>query len=73
MEPMSLVTATPADGLRLAVQLTRHVAEMIQPDAEVQQQLREEYAQDSEEILEATAAATAMFAIIATANDYWRP
>lgn len=72
LDNFSLITDTPAEGLQLAVHLTRGVVSMIQPDEEVQNRLREEYAEDSEEILEATHTTTVMFGIIAAANNYWR-
>lgn len=68
----SLITATPEEGRQLAVQMARMVAEATQPDPEVRDNLRQEYAYDSGMLIAASQAVAIEFATIAAANNYWR-
>ncbi|GGH20731.1 Hexameric tyrosine-coordinated heme protein (HTHP) [Cribrihabitans marinus] len=68
----SLITETPAEGYDLAVKLARVAVKMTQPEAEIRERLRAEYAEDAERLIEASQVVATHFATVAAANNYWR-
>lgn len=69
----TLITPTPEEGRHLAVKMARLIIKLTQPDAEVRDQLRPTYANDSMMLLTIGQIVAAEFATIAAANNYWRP
>ena len=68
----TLKTDTPEDGYELAVKLARVAVKLTQPDAEVRDRLRAEYAEDAEALIAASQVVATHFATVAAANDHWR-
>ncbi|QKV96979.1 hypothetical protein HUT19_39165 [Streptomyces sp. NA02950] len=68
----TLITATPEEGRALAVKLARTTVKATQPDADVRQRLRPEYAQDAAGLISVAQVVALEFATIAAANGYWR-
>ena len=68
----SLITATPEEGMQLAVKMARLVIKLTQPDADVRTQQRETYASDPSMLISLGQTVALEFATIAAANDYWR-
>ncbi|SFT99193.1 hexameric tyrosine-coordinated heme protein [Sedimentitalea nanhaiensis] len=69
----SLITETPQDGYDLAVKLSRVAVKLTQPDAEIRDRLRPEYAQDAEALIAVSQVVATHFATVAAANGYWKP
>ncbi len=68
----TLKTATPEDGYDLAVKLARVAVKATQPDAEVRDRLRPDYAEDANSLIAVSQVVATHFATVAAANDYWR-
>lgn len=68
----TLITDTPQEGFELAITLSRRGVRYTQPDPEVLQRLRPEYAEDASELTAASQVIALNFQTIATANNYWR-
>lgn len=68
----TLLTDTPEEGRALAIMLARKTVAAIQPDADVRQQLRPDYAGNADSLTMAAHAVAVEFATIAAANNYWR-
>ena len=68
----SLITETPEQGYELAVKLSRMAVKMTQPDAEVRDRMRPEYAENSDALIAVSQVVATHFATVATANGYWR-
>lgn len=68
----SLITKTPDEGRQLAIKIARLTIKATQPDAEVRDRLRPNYAEDAGLLISIGAVVAAEFATIARANDYWR-
>lgn len=68
----TLHTASPQEGYDLAVKLSRVAVKLTQPDAEVRDRLRPEYAEDADALIAASQVVATHFATVAAANDYWR-
>uniref|UniRef100_UPI003B51C4C9 hexameric tyrosine-coordinated heme protein n=1 Tax=Roseovarius indicus TaxID=540747 RepID=UPI003B51C4C9 len=68
----TLETATPEEGYDLAVKLARFAVKLTQPDAEVRDRLRPEYAEDSDALIAVSQVVATHFATVAAANGYWR-
>lgn len=68
----SLITATPQEGYDLAVKLSRVAVKLTQPDADIRDRLRPEYAEDAEALIAASQVVATHFATVAAANGYWR-
>lgn len=68
----TLKTATPEEGYDLAVKLSRVAVKLTQPDAEIRDRLRPEYAEDSDALIAVSAVVATHFATVAAANNYWR-
>ena len=68
----SLTTATPQEGRELAILIARKTIAAIQPDVEVREKLRPDYAEDTSKLMQAGHIVAVEFQTIAAANDYWR-
>ena len=68
----TLITATPAEGRELAIMIARKTIAAIQPSAEVRQELRPDYENDSEKLMLAAQIVALEFQTVAAANNYWR-
>ncbi len=68
----TLKTDTPEEGYDLAVKLARVAVKLTQPDADVRDRLRPEYAQDSNALIAASQVVATHFATVAAANGYWQ-
>lgn len=69
----SLITETPEEGFELAVTMSRTGVRLTQPDVEVLQSLRQDYATNADSLTAASQVIAIHFQTIAAANDYWRP
>ncbi|EMQ95232.1 MAG: hypothetical protein CMP05_01660 [Xanthomarina sp.] len=68
----SLITKTPEEGRQLAVKMARLIIKVTQPDAEIREKLRPEYAEDAGLLIAVGQTVATEFATIAAANNYWR-
>lgn len=68
----SLITQTPEEGRQLAVKMARLIIKATQPDAEIREKLRPQYAEDAATLIAVGATVAMEFATIAAANNYWR-
>ncbi|WP_292294009.1 hexameric tyrosine-coordinated heme protein [Marivita sp.] len=68
----TLVTDTPEEGHALAVKLSRFAIKLTQPDADVRDRLRPDYAEDADALIAVSQVVATHFATISAANDYWR-
>jgi hypothetical protein len=68
----TLKTETPEEGYDLAVKLARVAVKLTQPDSEVRDRLRPEYAEDPEALISVSQVVATHFATVAAANGYWR-
>ncbi len=68
----SLITTTPEEGRQLAVKMARLIIKATQPDAEIREKLRPQYAEDASALISIGATVAAEFATIAAANNYWK-
>ncbi len=68
----TLITATPEEGYDLAIKLSRVAVKATQPDADIRDRLRPEYAEDAEALIAASHVVATHFATVAAANDHWR-
>lgn len=68
----TLITETPAEGRELAIMVARKTIAAIQPSAEVRKELRPNYEQDTQQLMQAAQIVALEFQTIAAANNYWR-
>lgn len=68
----TLVTATAEEGRALAFAIARHTIHNIQPDLDVLQGGRPNYATTPESLIAAGHVVAVEFATIAAANRYWQ-
>jgi len=68
----TLLTASPEDGRRLALDMALHTIYAIQPDDAVLKTGRQMYATDPDELIASSQVVAIEFATIAAANNYWR-
>lgn len=68
----SLITETPEEGRELAISIARKTIAAIQPDADVRERLRPEYAENADSLTAAGHVVAVEFATVAAANNYWR-
>jgi len=68
----TLVTDTPKEGYALGVKLSRFAIKLTQPDADVRDRLRPDYAEDADALIAVSQVVATHFATISAANDYWR-
>lgn len=67
----TLITSTPLEGRQLAIKLARKTIGAIQPDAQIRQQLRKAYAEDTAQLIASAQVVAVEFQTIAQANNYW--
>lgn len=68
----SLLTATPEEGRSLAIKLARLTVKATQPNDDVREKLRLQYADDAASLVAIAQVVSTEFATIAAANGYWR-
>ncbi|GIT86844.1 hexameric tyrosine-coordinated heme protein [Roseobacter sp. OBYS 0001] len=68
----TLITSTPQEGYDLAVKLSRVAIKMTQPDADIREKLRPEYAENFAALIGSSQIVATHFATVAAANGYWR-
>ena len=68
----SLMTKTPQEGFELAITMSRRGVKYTQPNSEVLQKLRPEYANNADGLTAASQVIAINFQTIAAANGYWR-
>lgn len=68
----SLITATAQEGFELAITLSRRGVKYTQPDMEVLQALRADYANSADGLTAASQVIAINFQTVAAANNYWR-
>lgn len=68
----SLLTDTPQEGRVLAIKMARKSIAAIQTDPEVRKNLRKDYAEDTEQLINIASVIALEFQTIAAANNYWR-
>lgn len=68
----SLITDTPQEGFELAITLSRRGVKYTQPDPEVLQRLRPEYAESADSLTAASQVIAVNFQTVSAANNYWR-
>ena len=68
----TLITATPQEGIELAVTLSRRGVKYTQPDVGVLKELRADYAHSADSLTAASQVIAINFQTIAAANGYWR-
>ncbi len=68
----TLITETPQEGFELAITLSRRGVKYTQPDMEILQKLRPEYAESADGLTAASQVVAMNFQTVAAANNYWR-
>jgi len=68
----SLITETPQEGRELALKMARKTIAAIQTDPAVRTKLRDDYAQDTRQLISSAEVVAIEFQTIAQANNYWR-
>ena len=68
----TLMTETPQGGYDHAVKMSRVAVKMTQPDAEIRERLRKEYATSFEALIAASGVVATHFQTVAAANNHWK-
>lgn len=68
----SLITDTPQEGRELAIKMARKTIAAIQTDPAVRAKLRDDYAQDTKQLISTAEVVAIEFQTVAQANNYWR-
>jgi hypothetical protein len=68
----TLQTKTPKEGRELAILLSRKAIAAIQPSEEVRRKLRDNYANDTQQLIQSSLVIAIEFQTIAKANNYWK-
>ena len=68
----SLITDTPLEGRELALMMARKTIGAIQPNADVRNALRGDYAENTAQLISAAQVVAIEFQTVAAANNYWR-
>jgi len=68
----SLITATPQEGRELAVKMARKSIAAIQTDPEIRKKLRDDYANDTKQLIDSANVIAIEFQTVAQANNYWK-
>lgn len=68
---LSLKTATPEEGYRLAIQLAQKGVPIVQPDEGIRRKLRQRYSRNADSIINIQLVIATYFQTIAAANNYW--
>lgn len=68
----SLITNTPQEGRALAIKMARKSIAAIQTDVETRKKLRDNYANDTSQLIASANVIAIEFQTIAAANNYWK-
>lgn len=68
----TLITPDPEAGFQLALKLSRLGVKFTQPEAEVRDRLRADYATSADSLTAASQVVAINFQTVAAANNYWR-
>lgn len=68
----TLQTKTPKEGRELAILLSRKTIAAIQPSKDIRAQLRDNYANDTQQLIQSALVVAIEFQTIAKANNYWK-
>lgn len=68
----SLITKTPQEGRELAIKMARKSIAAIQTDPEVRKKLRDDYANDTKQLIASANVIALEFQTVAAANNYWK-
>ena len=68
----TLTTATPTEGFKIAIKLSRMAIKATQHDAATRDRLRPDYAEDADSLIAVSQVVATNFATIAAANGHWR-
>ena len=68
----SLITKTPQEGRELAIKMARKSIAAIQTNPELRKALRNNYAQDSAQLIASAHIIAVEFQTVAMANNYWK-
>jgi len=68
----TLITATPQEGRELAIKMARKSIAAIQTDPETRKKLRNNYANDTSQLIASANVVAIEFQTIAAANNYWK-
>lgn len=68
----SLITNTPQEGRALAIEMARKSIAAIQTDVETRKKLRDNYANDTAQLIASANVIAIEFQTIAAANNYWK-
>lgn len=68
----TLISSTPQAGRELAILMARKTIAAIQTDAEKSKQLRQQYAEDTAQLISSAQVVATEFQTIALANNYWK-
>lgn len=68
----SLITATPQEGRELAIKMARKSIAAIKTDLEIRKKLRNDYANDTKQLIDSAQVIAIEFQTVAQANNYWK-
>lgn len=68
----SLITKTPQEGRELAIKMARKSIAAIQTDPEVRKKMRDDYANDTKQLIASANVVALEFQTVAAANNYWK-
>jgi hypothetical protein len=68
----TLITNSPQEGRELAIKMARKSIAAIQTDVETRKQLRQDYANDTQQLIASANVIAIEFQTIAAANNYWK-
>ena len=68
----TLITNTAQEGRALAIKMARKSIAAIQTDAETRKKLRDNYANDTAQLIASANVIAIEFQTIAAANNYWK-
>lgn len=68
----SLITKTPQEGRELAIKMARKSIAAIQTNPEVRKKLRDDYANDTKQLIASANVVAIEFQTVAAANNYWK-
>lgn len=68
----TLITNSPQEGRELAIKMARKSIAAIQADAETRKKLRNDYANDTAQLIASANVIAIEFQTIAAANNYWK-
>ena len=68
----SLITKTPQEGRELAIKMARKSIAAIQTAPVVRKKLRDDYANDTKQLIASANVVALEFQTVAAANNYWK-